>query len=110
MANSSLSTPAAPAAPAAKPPSRLAFARAFGGAEFRVWKFCGFRFFCGGQGLYSPLTPLSTAATSIPAVYGVLALFERKIDDASGDTSEIQRARSDPSNVKNCPKTANLNR
>src|SRR6185437_7740531 len=42
---------------------------------------------------------LSTAATSIAAARIVLALLERKIDGASGDTSEVRQARSDSRTV-----------
>ena len=42
---------------------------------------------------------LSTAATSFAAGRGVLGSLERKIDDASGDTHEVRRARSDPRTV-----------
>jgi hypothetical protein len=73
-------------------------------ARFVSWFFphgCADRFYLIARPtLYVAAAPTNTtAATSIAAARGVLASLERKYDEASGDTSEVQRARSDPRTV-----------
>ena len=46
----------------------------------------------------SHCTSLSTVTTTFAAARGVLGSLERKIDDASGGTHEVRRARGDPQN------------